>query len=84
MLVRGFYYDGWHPAGKPRVERHKDDFLAHIAAQFPEDRPSTAERVTRAVFAVLGKHLTAGEVEKIKHTLPAEVRALWEAKLCTL
>jgi len=28
MLVRGFYYEGWHPNNKPRKYRHKAQFLA--------------------------------------------------------
>ena len=28
MLVRGFYYEGWHPAGTPVKERGKDEFVA--------------------------------------------------------
>lgn len=32
MLMRGIDYEGWRPAETPR-ERHRDEFLAHIAAQ---------------------------------------------------
>ena len=35
MLVRGLYYEGWTPKGKPIKERKREDFLAHIAAAFP-------------------------------------------------
>ena len=77
MLIRGFYYEGWHPHGKPVKERHKEEFLAHIAAAFQGDPPVDPERVTRAVLQVLSKHVTPGEIEGVKRNLPAELRALW-------
>ncbi len=78
MRVRGFYYEGWHPHGKPLKERHKEDFLPHIAAAFLEGPAVDPERVTRAVFRVLAKHVTAGEVEAVKRCLPPELRSLWD------
>jgi uncharacterized protein (DUF2267 family) len=77
MLVRGFYYEGWHPHGKPLKERHREEFLAHIAAAFLEGPAVDPERVARAVFQVLSKHVSAGEVEAVKRCLPAEIRSLW-------
>jgi uncharacterized protein (DUF2267 family) len=74
MLVRGFYYEGWHPNGMPLKTRHKAQFLARIAEHFPGDDP---ERIARAVFAVLATRVAAGEIEDIKHVLPAELRTLW-------
>jgi uncharacterized protein (DUF2267 family) len=76
LLVRGLYYEGWHPAGKPLKERKKEEFLAHIARAFRDD-PVDAEAVTRAVFGVLARHVSAGEVEAISRLLPPEIRALW-------
>ncbi|HWG46428.1 MAG TPA: DUF2267 domain-containing protein [Gemmataceae bacterium] len=77
MIVRGFYYEGWHPHGKPVPERKKDEFLAHIRAAFPQEAEWDAEEVARAVFQLLAVHVSSGEIEKMKHTLPAEIRALW-------
>jgi uncharacterized protein (DUF2267 family) len=77
MLVRGFYYEGWHPHGKPTKERHKEEFLAHVAEAFRDDTTADIELITHVVLRVIGKHVTKGEVEGIKHILPAELRELW-------
>jgi uncharacterized protein (DUF2267 family) len=77
MLVRGSYYEGWHPHGKPLKERHREEFLAHVAEAFRNEPYVTPERVTRAVFQVLSKHVSGGEIESVKRSLPAELRSLW-------
>jgi uncharacterized protein (DUF2267 family) len=78
MLVRGFYYEGWHPSGKPLKERKREEFLAHVEAEFREGPIYVgAEDVTRAVFQLLAKHISAGEVATVRNSLPAEIRALW-------
>ena len=77
MLVRGFYYEGWRPHGKPLKERHKEEFLAHVAAAFRVDFDADSEDVTQGVCQVLAKHLTGGEIEHVKSSLPAEIRSLW-------
>jgi len=77
MLVRGCYYEGWHLADKPLKERKKEAFLAHVAEAFRDSPEVDPEKVTRAVFQVLARHVTTGEIEGIKHCLPAELRLLW-------
>ncbi len=47
-----------------------------MSAAFREDRDVDPERMARAVFRVLDRHVTAGEVEGVRHLLPAELRAL--------
>jgi uncharacterized protein (DUF2267 family) len=76
MLVRGFYYEGWHPADKPLKERKKEAFIAHIAESF-RDPGVDPEQVVQAVFQVLTDHMTAGEIKGIKQCLPSEIRSLW-------
>src|SRR5439155_6166332 len=51
MLVRGFYYEGWDPTGKPVRERSPEGFLAGVAVELPID--ADPEPVARAVFALL-------------------------------
>jgi uncharacterized protein (DUF2267 family) len=76
MLVRGLYYEGWHPHGKPLKERKKEEFLAHVATEL-RDPMADPEGAARAVFAVLARHVSGGEVETIKCCLPAAIRELW-------
>lgn len=77
MLVRGFFYEGWHPSGKPVKERKQEEFIAHISEAFALDVNADPEKITRGVFKVLRKHLTGGETQDIKHCLPHEIRELW-------
>jgi uncharacterized protein (DUF2267 family) len=77
MLVRGFYYEGWHPHGKPVKERRKAEFLAHVAAEFRDCLDVDPEEVAHAVFDVLAQHVSAGAVEQVKQVLPEEIRSLW-------
>lgn len=77
MLIRGFYYEGWHPHGKPLKERHKDAFLTHIAADFREEPYADPEHVAKVVLRVLSKHMSSGEIDNVKQSLPAEIRSLW-------
>jgi uncharacterized protein (DUF2267 family) len=77
MLIRGFYYEGWDPTGKPLKERHKEHFLARIDQYFRGDEHIDAEQVARGVFAVLEKRVTEGEIEDVKQVLPTQLRELW-------
>jgi uncharacterized protein (DUF2267 family) len=76
MLVRGIYYEAWHFAGKPEKIRSREEFLAKIQTHFSKARPINPE-AARAVFQVLEKHVTAGEVTDVIQALPQEIRALW-------
>lgn len=77
MLIRGLFYEGWVPSGKPLKERRKEDFLAHIAAQFRNDPAVFPEAVAWAVFKLLESRVSAGEIQDVMHVLPAEIRSLW-------
>ncbi len=77
MLLRGVYFEGWRPAGKPLKDRHLAAFLAHVSSQYVGPSPVDPERITRGVFAVLSRHLSAGQIDDIRQGLPAQIRTLW-------
>jgi uncharacterized protein (DUF2267 family) len=79
MLIRGFYYEGWDPTGKPVKERHREQFLARVEQPFKDEEPIDPEPVVRAVLTVLATRVSEGEIEDVRQVLPAEVRELWPA-----
>jgi uncharacterized protein (DUF2267 family) len=77
MLIRGIYYDGYRPAGKPERIRSREEFLHRIAEHLEQTRPLGADEAARAVFAVLDHRLDPGERAEMKQNLPADIRTLF-------
>lgn len=78
MLVRGFFYEGWHPANKPLRYRHKEEFLQRVMKETPWLEGADVEQAVTAVFEVLSSELgSGGETAQVRQLLPAELRELW-------
>lgn len=77
LLLRGVFYEGWQPEGKPVREHTQDQFLVHVTEAFLFDVDAHSKTIAQAVFKVIAKHVSAGEVEKVKHALPKGIRDLW-------
>jgi uncharacterized protein (DUF2267 family) len=80
MLVRGIYYEGWNPSKVPVRDRHRDAFLERVGHAFNRSQPNGVypEPAVRAVFKTLASHVSAGEIEEVRNSLPKEIRALWQ------
>jgi uncharacterized protein (DUF2267 family) len=80
MLLRGLFYEGWDPTGKPTKERHESAFLAHIARELPRATgPGEIEQGALAVLDVLSKHIDRGAAVKLAAILPQDLRRFWPA-----
>ena len=77
MLVRGFYYEGWHPSDKPRKYRDKGAFLAQVNEETPGLDDAQLDRAVTAVFQTLDNEIPGGELEQVRHALPEELREMW-------
>jgi uncharacterized protein (DUF2267 family) len=77
MLIRGFYYEGWHPADKPEKYRHKKQFLHRVVEEAPWLEEDDIERVITTVFEILSSELGDGETNQVRADLPPEIRELW-------
>jgi uncharacterized protein (DUF2267 family) len=80
MLLRGLFFEGWDPTGKPTKERHENAFLAHIARELPRAAgPGEIEQGAVAVLDVLSKHIDRGAAVKLAAILPQDLRRFWPA-----
>jgi len=78
MLIRGIYYEGWDPSKVPMKIRHKEEFLDLIARDFPQEPDVDAEKIARAVFDVLRRHVSEGEAAEVLRSLPKHIREIFE------
>lgn len=78
MLVRGFYFEGWRPAGKQEKDHSVEKFLSDVAEHFPKDPEVDVEKVVRAVFSLLADHIPGGEIEDVMNALPKQIRGFWQ------
>jgi uncharacterized protein (DUF2267 family) len=77
ILVRGIYFEGWHPARTPLKLRSQEEFLARVGEELRNIRPTDPQEGTRAVFRVLNKYIDPGEASRVREALPQEVRRMW-------
>jgi uncharacterized protein (DUF2267 family) len=76
-LLRGVYYEHWRPAAVPVAERHRADFFARVDEAFRADPMLFTAEAVSAVFELLTNKIGAGEIDKVRHALPSDLRALW-------
>jgi len=79
LLVRGLYYDQWHPRSKPIRLRSARQFLDEVGKGLGNIRPVDTQDATRAVFQLLNHTLDPGQVQNVREALSERVRGLWPA-----
>lgn len=78
LLIRGVFYDQYRPLDQQDKTRHAEEFIEEVAKWLSDVRPVDPKQAIIAVFGVLDRHIDAGQVAKVKGTLPHEIRALWD------
>lgn len=77
LLIRGLLFEGWQPSRSPSKERHWEEFVAHVGDSFVLDSEAEGPQIVKAVFGVIARHVSAGEVANIRHCLPGDFQRLW-------
>ncbi|MEV0325769.1 hypothetical protein CA850_03530 [Micromonospora echinospora] len=72
VLVRGVYFDGWDPSNVP-VKLNRDDFLYEVRRGFPYETDGGPERVVQVVLDTLRRHVTQGEWDDVRATMPQDL-----------
>lgn len=79
MLIRGVYFEGYKPTDKPASYRDRETFLERVRTELAVTNGADPEAAARAVFTVMNRHISPGEVEDVRQMLPAAIRSLWPA-----
>ncbi|WP_081738881.1 DUF2267 domain-containing protein [Mesorhizobium ciceri] len=75
-LLRGFYYEGWHPARRAKATNRKS-FLARIHEGVHRDPAVDPEEVARSVLGQLADRMSATEIQEAKAATPRVLNDLW-------
>lgn len=78
-LIRGIYFEGWKPLATPVENRRKEDFIARVEAAFANDRLNDPDAAVSAVFRLLDRHISRGEIEEVRNALKKPLQDLWPA-----
>lgn len=85
VFIKGIYVHGWHLRTKKSI-RSMDDFIESLLLQNPKNAPTDfgtdekAKERTRAVFRVLNRHVTTGEIQDVMAQLPSELMELFQTE----
>jgi uncharacterized protein (DUF2267 family) len=79
VLIRGIYFEGWKPAETPVWERKKDAFVARIQEAFSDDLLNDPDAAVAAVFRLLDRHVSHGEIVQVRNSMKKSLRELWPA-----
>jgi uncharacterized protein (DUF2267 family) len=80
LLVRGAYYDLYEPAKQPTAVKTREEFVEEVAKWLADTRTVDPVEAISAVFAVLDRHISPGQVENVRQALPHSIRELWPAQ----
>ncbi|NBB76591.1 MAG: DUF2267 domain-containing protein [Bacteroidetes bacterium] len=76
VLIRGLYFEGYKPTGKPDKMNAKQ-FLERIESDLGENNEISAEQALYAVLNLLYEKISEGEMEDIRRSMPADIQKLW-------
>jgi uncharacterized protein (DUF2267 family) len=83
MLIRGLYFERWKPQGKPLPLRNRNDFFAVLSSYMASvgDTTTNCERAALAVFRLLERKMSDGQIEDVEIVIPPVLLDLWPPRL---
>ncbi len=79
VLIRGIYFEGWKPLETPVGDRRKEDFIERIKSAFWDDLLNDPAAAVTAVFRLLDRHVSQGQIDDVRNAMKKPLRELWPA-----
>lgn len=80
VVIRGSFYDQFDPTVLPKQAHGADEFLQSVADGLKDSRGVDPRDAVQAVFGVLDRHLSRGQIDKVVRSSPRGIRAMWPEK----
>ena len=77
LMIRGLYYDQFTPARQPSGCGTPEEFTAEVAEGLRDTGAVDPDDAIWTVFSVLERHLSEGQLTKVRHALPRGIRMAW-------
>lgn len=77
LIIRGIFYSGWNPSATPVKPRSKEAFLDRVSGRFQKVPLEDAERAVAAVFDLLRRKVSHGEIQQVGHAMRKPLQDLW-------
>ncbi|GIT91553.1 hypothetical protein JANAI62_20100 [Jannaschia pagri] len=77
LLLRGMFYEGWHPATPQVRDSASDGFERAVEARLGPLRGWRGQAEIAAVFSMLTVRLPSAEVRRLRRALPQTTRDFW-------
>lgn len=81
MLIRGLFLEGWKATAPSGELDSQEEFFAAVNEKLQVPADVGAEDSTRAIFRVLEKRISCGEIGDVKDMLPKALQPLW-SEIC--
>lgn len=75
LLIRGLYYEGWRPGVVP-VKVNREEFLDRVSSGVDFEFQENTEDLVKTVLQALRKHITDGEWEDVKSSMPRDLASV--------
>lgn len=80
VLLRGYFFEGYRPSGR-KIKMNAGQFLIRIRKDMGPSNELAPEEAFSAVLKVLYEHISIGELEDVKKSMPKNIVNLWEREL---
>lgn len=76
VLIRGIFFEGYKPFGKPD-KLNAEEFMARINEGLGNANPVTAEDAFRVILEMLYDRISTGEMDDIRGQMPKAIQGIW-------
>ncbi len=77
VMIRGIYFEGYKPSGKPE-KLNANKFMLKIKKEMGERTVVTAEEGFRVVLELLYKKTSEGEMDDLRGLMPKGIQQIWD------